>query len=94
VQVNLLACEAPDASGLVFNIGTGGRFTLNHTLKLLEKFSAKPIKPKYEAPREGDIRDSQADISLARKILGYDPKVGFEEGLRRTWEWYKSTHTK
>ena len=94
VQVNLLACEAPNASGLVFNIGTGGRFTLNHTLKLLEKFSGMPIKPKYDPPREGDIRDSQADISLARRILGYDPKVGFEEGLRRTWEWYKSTHAK
>jgi len=94
VQVNLLACEAPNASGLVFNIGTGGRFTLNHTLKLLEQFSGKPIKPKYESPREGDIRDSQADISLARRILGYDPKVGFEEGLRCTWEWYKSTHGK
>ncbi len=94
VQVNLLACEAPNASGLVFNIGTGGRFTLNHTLKLLEKFSGKPIKSKYDPPREGDIRDSQADIALARRILGYDPKVGFEEGLRRTWEWYKSTHAK
>ena len=94
VQVNLLACEAPNASGLVFNIGTGGRFTLNHTLKLLEKFSGKPIKPKYDPPREGDIRDSQADIALARRILGYDPKVGFEDGLRRTWEWYKSTHAK
>ena len=94
VQVNLLACEAPNASGLVFNIGTGGRFTLNHTLKLLEKFSGRPIKPKYDPPREGDIRDSQADIALARRILGYDPKVGFEEGLRRTWEWYRSTHAK
>ena len=91
VQVNLLACEAPNASGLVFNIGTGGRFTLNHTLKLLEQFSGSQIKAKHDPPREGDIRDSQADISLARKILGYDPKVGFEEGLRRTWEWYKST---
>jgi len=94
VQVNLLACEAPHASGLVFNIGTGGRFTLNRTLKLLEKFSGKPIKPKYDPPREGDIRDSQADIALARRILGYDPKVDFEDGLRRTWEWYKSTHAK
>jgi len=94
VQVNLLACEAPNASGLVFNIGTGGRFTLNHTLKLLEKFSGKPIKSKYDPPREGDIHDSQADIALARRILGYDPKVGFEDGLRRTWEWYKSTHAK
>ena len=94
VLVNLLACETPNASGLVFNIGTGGRFTLNHTLKLLEKFSGKPIKGKYDQPREGDIRDSQADISLARRILAYNPKVSFEDGLRRTWEWYKSSHSK
>jgi len=94
VRVNLQACEAPNASGLVFNIGTGGRFTLNHTLKLLEKFSGKSIRPKYDPPREGDIRDSQADISLARRILGYNPTVGFEEGLRCTWDWYKSTHEK
>ena len=94
VEVNLLACEAPGASGLVFNVGTGGRFTLNQTLKLLEKISGKPAKAKYDPPRTGDIRNSQADISLARKILGYNPQVGFEEGLRRTWEWYKSSQNK
>ncbi len=94
VEANLLACEAPNASGKVLNIGTGGRFTLNHTLKLLEEFSGSRVKAKYEAPREGDIRDSQADISQARKILGYNPRVGFEEGLRRTWEWYRTTPSK
>jgi len=91
VEANLLACEAPDISGMVFNVGTGNRFTLNQTLALLEKLAGKPARAKYDAPREGDIRHSQADIELARKRLAYRPRVGFEEGLRRTWEWYRST---
>src|SRR5579863_3181047 len=89
VQANLLACEAPNASGKVFNVGTGGRFTLNQTVALLAKISGKALKPKYEPSREGDIRDSQADISQARQYLEYDPQVGFEEGLSRTFEWYR-----
>jgi nucleoside-diphosphate-sugar epimerase len=91
VDATLRACEAPEASGKVFNVGTGGRFTLNQTLKLLEKISGKPARPRYEPPRTGDILDSQADISLARRLLGYEPRVGFEEGLRRTWEWYRES---
>ncbi len=94
VDATLRACQAPQASGKVFNVGTGNRYTLNHTLKLLEKISGTPAKPKYDPPRNGDIRDSQADISLARKLLGYNPSLGFEEGLRRTWEWYSSSHGK
>ncbi len=92
VEANLLACKAAKASGTVINVGTGSRFTLNHTLKLLEKIAGRPAKPKYDPPREGDIRDSQADIELARTLLGYNPRVGFEEGLRRTWEWYCAAH--
>ncbi len=94
VEANLLACEAPKASGLVFNIGVGGRFTLNRTLQLLEKFAGKPAQPRYDPPRDGDILHSQADISLARKLLDYNPRVGFEEGLRRTWEWYRASKQK
>jgi nucleoside-diphosphate-sugar epimerase len=94
VDETLRACEAPSASGLVFNGGTGARITLNHVLKLLEQITGKTIKPKYDAPRNGDIRDSQADVSLARKILGYEPRVLFEEGLQRTWDWYKQAYTK
>ncbi len=90
VQANLLACEAPNANGRVFNIGTGGRFTLNQTLSLLEKISGKHIAAKYDPPRDGDIRDSQADIGLARAVLGYDPQVDFEAGLQKTWEWYRA----
>jgi nucleoside-diphosphate-sugar epimerase len=92
VDATLRACEAPGASGKVLNGGTGARITLNQVLKLLEKITGKKIQAKYDPPRTGDIRDSQADISLARKLLGYEPGVLFEEGLRRTWEWYKSAY--
>lgn len=88
VEANLLACEAKEAAGLAFNVGTGNRYTLNQTLQLLERISGKAVKANYRASRDGDIRDSQADITLARQKLGYDPRVGFEEGLKRTWDWY------
>jgi nucleoside-diphosphate-sugar epimerase len=91
VDASLRACEASGASGKVFNVGTGHRFTLNETLRLLGRISGKNAHAQYDPPRTGDIRDSQADISLANEILGYQPNVGFEEGLTRTWEWYAST---
>jgi nucleoside-diphosphate-sugar epimerase len=94
VQANLLACEAPNVSGKVFNVGTGGRFSLNQTVELLRKISGKPLEAKYDAPRDGDIRDSQADVSQAREYLAYEPQVDFEEGLRRTFEWYQNVHGK
>src|SRR5580692_1610487 len=94
VDETLRACDAKDASGKVFNGGTGARITLNQVMKLLEKITGKKIQPQYDPPRNGDIRDSQADISLARKILGYQPVVEFEEGLRRTWAWYSRAYTK
>jgi UDP-N-acetylglucosamine/UDP-N-acetyl-alpha-D-glucosaminouronate 4-epimerase len=90
----LRACETPDASGKVFNGGTGARITLNQVLQQLGQITGKTITAKYEPERNGDIRDSQADISLARNVLGYEPKVMFEEGLRRTWEWYKANFGK
>lgn len=94
VDETLRACEAPGASGKVFNGGTGARITLNQVLTLLGKITGEKIEAKYDPPRAGDIRDSQADISLAKKILGYTPKVLFEEGLRRTWDWYKANYSK
>ena len=94
VQANLLACEAPNVSGKVFNIGVGGRFSLNQTVALLNNVSGKKLEAKYEPARDGDIRDSQADISQAREFLGYEPSVTFEEGLRRTFEWYRAVQDK
>jgi len=94
VQANLLACEAPGVSGGVFNVGTGGRVSLNQTLELLRRITGKRLEAKYDPPREGDIRDSQADIGKARELLGYEPTVQFEEGLERTFAWYQQQHTK
>jgi nucleoside-diphosphate-sugar epimerase len=70
VDETLRACEAPEASGRVFNGGTGTRITLNEVVRMLEKISGEKIRVTYDPPRNGDIRDSQADISLARKVLG------------------------
>ena len=94
VQANLLACEAPSAPGAVFNVGTGARVSLNQTLEQFQRISGKKLEVKYEPAREGDIRDSQADITKAREVLGYEPSVMFEEGLERTFEWYRVHHAK
>lgn len=94
VQANLLACEAPAASGRVFNIGTGDRINLNQVVEALGKISGRPLKARHDPPRDGDIRDSQADISRARAVLGYEPTVALEEGLQRTFEWYRATQAK
>ncbi|HET8925413.1 MAG TPA: SDR family oxidoreductase [Candidatus Acidoferrum sp.] len=94
VRANLLACEAPNVSGKVFNVGTGGRTSLNQVLRVLAKITGKTLEAKQEPPRDGDIRDSQADITQAKELLGYDPQVSFEEGLSRTFEWYRSTQEK
>jgi nucleoside-diphosphate-sugar epimerase len=92
VDETLRACEAQNASGKVFNGGTGARITLNEVLRLLEKITGKKIQAKYDPPRTGDIRHSQADTSRARSILGFNLRVPFEEGLERTWEWYKKAY--
>ena len=94
VQANILACEAPSASGRTFNIGTGHAVSLNQVLQMLQKASGKTLETKYEPTREGDIRDSLADIRLAKEFLGYEPTVLFEEGLERTFSWYQSHHAK
>jgi UDP-glucose 4-epimerase len=94
VQANLLACEAPNVSGKVFNVGVGGRVSLNEVLHELGKITGKTLEVKYDPPRDGDIRDSQADISQAREFLGYAPQVTFEDGLARTFEWYRETQAK
>ena len=90
VEANLLACQAPaaKAAGQVFNIATGRRVTLNETFKLLQGLTGYSGQPNYGPERGGDIKHSLADISKAAAALGYQPKVDFEEGLRRTVEWY------
>jgi UDP-glucose 4-epimerase len=89
VQGNLLACHAPNASGRAINVATGNRYTLNELFASLNKIIGSAAEPIYAPPRAGDIVRSQADISLAKSVLGYEPLVGFEEGLRRTVQWYR-----
>jgi nucleoside-diphosphate-sugar epimerase len=94
VAANILACEAPSASGKSFNIGTGQRISLNQVLQMLQRIAGKAVEAKYEPPREGDIRDSLADIQMAREFLGYKPLVFFEDGLQRTYIWYQEQQSK
>jgi nucleoside-diphosphate-sugar epimerase len=93
VHANLLAASAPaeKVSGRVMNAATGSRITLNQTFDALAKLTNYSAKPAYAPPRAGDIRDSLADISLAKELMGYEPQISFEEGLRRTVEWYKAS---
>ncbi|MGD0693361.1 MAG: SDR family oxidoreductase [Terriglobia bacterium] len=91
VDATLRASTAPGASGGVFNVGVGERHTLNEIIGLLNKIYGREMRPRYEAPRLGDVRDSLADITLARNILGFQPLVSFEDGLRLTAQWYRST---
>jgi len=88
VQANLKACVAPGVSGRVFNVATGTRFSLKQTFEMLRRIIGFQGQAKYAPERTGDVKHSLADISLAQKHLGYAPEVGFEEGLRRTVEWY------
>jgi UDP-glucose 4-epimerase len=91
VEANLLACKAPaeQAAGRVFNVATGRRVTLNETFQLLKPLTSYSGSAIYGAERGGDIKHSLADISQAEQHLGYLPKVDFEEGLRRTVDWYR-----
>jgi nucleoside-diphosphate-sugar epimerase len=86
----LRACEAHGASGEVINVATGGRISLNQLFKTMRAVAGGTVEPTYAETRAGDVRDSQADISKARRILGYAPTVSFEEGLKRTIEWYRA----
>ncbi len=84
VQANLLAAEADDASGQTFNIACGERISLNRLLDELRGIVGTTVEATYLEPRPGDVRHSLADISQAKDRLGYEPTVGFDEGLRRT----------
>ena len=91
VRLNLLAADSPRAPGNVYNGGTGSRYTLNEVWALLQKIESVQITPTYGPPRGGDVRHSQAELTAARRDLGYEPRVSFEEGLRRTLQWYGET---
>lgn len=90
VDANLAALKAPQAAGRVCNIGCGERITLNRLVRLLEKIMGIKADVGYGASKPGDVRHSLADIALARRLLGYESKIGVEEGLRKTVAAFKS----
>jgi UDP-glucose 4-epimerase len=89
VQALLRAAETPGVSGRVYNVGTGRGVTLLELIATLNRLLGTDRPPQHGPPRQGDIRHSRADISRARRELGYEPAVSLEEGLRRTLRWYQ-----
>jgi UDP-glucose 4-epimerase len=90
VAANLLAAERPDVTGLTCNIGCGGRFDLLELLDAIASEIGRPIGHVFAPQRPGDVPHSQADISLARERLGYEPRIDFREGIRRTIAWFRA----
>lgn len=84
------ASLVPGVSGKVFNAGNGGRYTLNFLWEEIQKLEGISLPANYGPPREGDVRDSQADTVAAKRELGHDPQFTIEEGLRRTMDWYRA----
>jgi nucleoside-diphosphate-sugar epimerase len=87
----LRAVHAPEASGQVINVATAGRVSLNELFRTVRDLVGATVEPIYAAPRAGDVRDSQADISEATRLLGYEPHVSFESGLEKTIAWYRAS---
>ena len=91
VDANRRAAESEKAVGAVINIANGQRVTLNELFEKMKSVTGNSSSQvRYEPTRAGDVRDSLADLTLARTLLGYDPKVGLEDGLRMTLDWWKS----
>ncbi len=91
-KLNVIAGREPGASGRVLNAGNGHRYTLNDVWEVLQRIAGVSIKARYADARPGDVKDSQADITALREVLPYAPQFDLEDGLRRTYEWYK-THS-
>jgi UDP-glucose 4-epimerase len=89
VEANILALLRPDIEGEVFNIGNGSPNSVNQLLEFLNRIIGKNIKADYLPPRPGDVRKTHADISKATKLLGWQPRIGFYEGLEKAVEWFK-----
>jgi UDP-glucose 4-epimerase len=88
VDAVIRAAETPGVGGQVFNVATGSRISLNQLLETLKQIFNSNVEPIYKDARPGDVRDSQADISKAAALLGYQPSVNFEAGLRETVKWF------
>ena len=89
VWANIQACTAPKAAGEVINIACGERYTLIDLVNMINEILGKKIEPKFEKDRAGDVKHSLAGIEKARELLGYEVRVDFREGLRRTVDYYR-----
>jgi nucleoside-diphosphate-sugar epimerase len=89
VDGNMLAMNAERTGGITVNVACGGQITVNETIAAINRSLGTNVKSKYVAARTGDVRHSCADIRLARKVLNYSPKIGFDEGLRKSIDFYK-----
>jgi UDP-glucose 4-epimerase len=89
-ELNLKAAKAANVAGRMYNAGNGCRITLNEAWALLQRIEGVEIPAKYGPPRAGDVRDSQADTASAVADLGHAPRFSFEEGMRRTLDWYRN----
>jgi len=89
----LRACTAPNASGEVINVATGGRISLNELLRTMNQIVGTELTARYAEARAGDVKDSQADITKARQLLGFEPIVQLEEGLRWTLDWCRAENS-
>jgi UDP-glucose 4-epimerase len=90
VHANLLAAGAPCCRGEAVNIACGQRVSVNQIVRTANELLGKNVKSVHAPPRPGDVRDSLADITLARQVLSYEPQVQFAEGMKRSIEWYKA----
>lgn len=90
VDANMLAMNVKHAHGESINVACGDAITINQVIASINRLLTEDVKPNYVEPRAGDVLHSCADITLAKKILGYSPDLSFEEGLKRTIEYYKS----
>ena len=85
----LRAAVVPEAAGEVINVATGRQISIRQLVGAMQDLLGSSVPPEFAPVRPGDVRDSLADIGLARRVLGYEPHVSFEEGLRRTLDWYR-----
>ncbi|MBW2265739.1 MAG: GDP-mannose 4,6-dehydratase [Deltaproteobacteria bacterium] len=88
VEANWLAFEKA-SSGEVFNVGGGSRITLNEVIEIIKEMTGVNFEVRYKDVQKGDVRHTSADMTKAKEVLGYDPKISVEEGLRREYEWIK-----
>ncbi len=89
VEANILACTAPKVAGHTINIATGTSITINQLVRMINDNLGTQIKPEYTAARLGDVKHSRADITKAKSLLGFEPRVSVKEGVAKTIEWLK-----